>query len=165
MKKKSIIIISSVAGIVILLVVAVFVSNHVPAEIYAVDAIDGQGQWGSISGDVSYPSEMLPFMGVCAESVQGGNMFCTYELVYNPDSLSGYGYELSVPPDSYRVFAHAVSEGNERVGYTGTEYQAYYSDFVTCGLDFNCSSHTPIAVEISRNQHLQDIDPTDWYAI
>ncbi|MFA5134514.1 MAG: hypothetical protein WC505_01865 [Patescibacteria group bacterium] len=158
--------IRTIAMTVIILAVALgagyLALRHVPADTYAVQEIDGTAHWGSISGSVSYPSEMLPFMGICAETVDGADQYCTYELVPDGSSLSGYGYELAVPPDEYYVFAHEVAAGNESVGYVD-EYRAYYSEFVTCGLEYTCPSHKPIPVEVARNQYLQGIDPTDWY--
>ncbi len=155
-------------SIIFIIIVVVFgvvalVLRHVPAETYAVEETDSRTHWGTLSGDVSYPGEVLPYMGICAESVTGGNMFCTYELVYVADSMSGYGYELTVPPDDYQIFSHAVTEGNEDVGYVEGDYQAYYSKFVTCGLDFDCPSHTPIVVTVAQDQYVPDVDPVDWY--
>ncbi len=44
------------------------------------------------------------------------------------------------------------------------DYRAYYSDFVTCGLNVNCPSHQPIAVEALAGKTVT-ADPHDWYNI
>jgi len=136
--------------------------RHVPVITYVVQETNSQSHWGTISGSLSYPSESLPALGVCAKSVTGEEMFCTYQMIPDQQYKYGYGYEIDVPPDTYNVFAHLVDDANALSGYTDEE-RAYYSEFVTCGLLFDCPSHAPIQVTVGRNAHLQDIDPADWY--
>ncbi|MFA6098304.1 MAG: hypothetical protein WCV50_01305 [Patescibacteria group bacterium] len=146
----------------IILIVAYVVFNHVPVSTYAVQETNPQDQWGTITGSLSYPSETIPPMGICAKSVKGVEMFCTYKMIQDDKYANSYGYELSVPPDNYYVFAHLITAGKENIGYTD-EYQAYYSKFVTCGQLVECTSHKAIKVEVSNNQKIDDIDPVDWY--
>jgi hypothetical protein len=136
--------------------------RHVPADTYTVEEIDTDAHWGSITGSLSYPGEAIPPLGVCAVVTKGTDMYCTYKMLESDDYQYGYGYELSVPPDTYYVFAHTITEGNEKIGYTD-EYKAYYSQFVTCGLEYDCPSHKPIPIKIEPYQNVQGIDPADWY--
>ena len=160
--KKVIIIGIIVISLVVVLGAAAVVLKHVPAETYAVEETDSQAHWGTITGSLGYPSESIPPMGVCAEAVEGIDQYCTYKIIEGERFTYGYGYELTVPPDDYYVFAHLITKGNEQIGYTD-EDKAYYSDFVACGLSVECSSHEPIAVSIGRNDNAQGIDPIDWY--
>lgn len=155
-------------GIIVILLVVVLgaaylVLRHVPAEITAVEPIDSEAHWGTISGSLGYPSDAIPPMGVCAQAVDGPDLYCTYKMLESDDFTYGLGYELTVPPDEYAVFAHLVTEENEMIGYTN-EYQAYYSAFVTCGGSVDCPSHEPIPIAVGRNEHVLGIDPIDWYA-
>jgi len=162
LKKFHKIIIFLIPLLVVILGAGYLVLRHVPAATYAPRETDSQAHWGSVSGSLSYPSEVIPAMGVCAQTVKGADMYCTYKLIQGEQYENGYGYELAVPPDTYYVFAHLVTEGKEDIGYTD-EYKAYYSEFVTCGLLYECPSHKPVAVEVKRQQHVQDVDPMDWY--
>lgn len=110
---------------------------------------------GTISGSVGYPSEYIPEdMQVCAESVSTTDEYC--ETIEEGDDYTyGWGYEIEVPFGDYNVYSQLP----------GDDYQAYYSEFVTCGLDVSCPSHDPIDVTVdSSNLEVTDIDPIDWYA-
>lgn len=100
---------------------------------------------GYITGHVGYPSESIPpEMEICADREDKVETYCTYTKV-------GTSYTLPVPGASYKVYA--------RVG----DQTAFYSDFVTCGLNVNCPSHDPIIVKVSNGLTTTDVDPTDWY--
>ncbi|KKW01771.1 MAG: hypothetical protein A2898_01935 [Candidatus Kerfeldbacteria bacterium RIFCSPLOWO2_01_FULL_48_11] len=160
--KKKIIIIAVMVLLVAILGGGYLFLRHVPAVTYAVNEIDSESHWGSISGWLSYPSEVIPPMGICAETVEGEDLYCTYQMIQDEEFQYGYGFELSVPPDTYYVYAHLLTDGTEKIGYTD-EYKAYYSKFVTCGLDISCTSHAPIPVKVGRNEYIQDILPVDWF--
>ncbi|MEN9217339.1 MAG: hypothetical protein Q6K90_08445, partial [Gloeomargarita sp. HHBFW_bins_162] len=63
----------------------------------------------------------------------------------------GVGYQLSLPPGRYQVYA---TYGN---------YRAYYSPAVACGLHIRCRDHQPIVVDVRAGQRLPDISPMDWF--
>jgi|GEM_PF-2919115 len=109
---------------------------------------------GIIEGSLSYPSEQIPDLTVCAEEV--GNMpntVCTSNLIDDPAYTAGRGYQLEVQPGEYYVYAYFIDKS----------YMAYYTEFVTCGLDISCPSHDYIPVNVSAGDHIYDIDPVDWY--
>lgn len=111
---------------------------------------------GFISGSVSYPSEYIPpGLAVCAENDFIVDAFCTAEITSGAGPMSGYTYELEVPPGSYYVYSFDPEAGDA--------YQAYYSEFVTCGLSIECPSHDPILVTVKAGQKVEGIDPGDWY--
>lgn len=100
---------------------------------------------GYITGNVGFPSEGIPEnMKICADREDKVETYCTY-------TKTETAYKLPVPGASYKVYA------------TVDTMTAYYSEFVTCGLNVNCPSHEPIIVEVSNGLTTPNIDPTDWY--
>ncbi len=116
---------------------------------------------GTIEGSLSYPSEFIPEMEVCAENIETEEEFCTYEQIEDQKYIYGYGYKIEVPEGNYQVFAR-LTDVAEDDAYA--DYKAYYSDFVTCGLEYDCPSHNPITVEVSAGETVAGVDPHDWYA-
>ncbi len=161
--KKIGVIVSIVGCLVIMLGAGALVLRHVPAETYAVEQTDIQVHWGSISGSLSYPSDFIPALGVCAQTQNATEQYCTYEMIESDKYTHGFGYSISVPPGVYTVFSHEVTELNALTGYQDGDYQALYTKFVTCGMEYDCPSHAPIAVSVGRSEHVTDIDPIDWY--
>lgn len=103
----------------------------------------------TISGNLTYPSDYIPEnLQVCAEAVESKKTLCDAEK-------SGSSYSLKVPPGSYRVFARAPDMA---------KIKAYYSEFVTCGYEQWCASHTPIVVTVAEGETRSDVHPGDWYA-
>ena len=163
MKKKFILVIVLLIFLLIVVVGAgSLILKRVPAVTYQVDPHDSRAHWGTISGSLSYPSEAIPAMGVCAETTEKEDLYCTYEMIESNDYTYGLGYKLNVPPGDYYIFSHLVEEGREKIGYTN-EDKAYYSKFVTCGMLYECPSHNPIKVEVKTREHITRIDPVDWY--
>ncbi|MDD5731322.1 MAG: hypothetical protein PHU42_00265 [Patescibacteria group bacterium] len=109
-----------------------------------------------IEGSLSYPGSVVPAdMTVCAQDLKDAkNLVCTKEHITDKKYTYGVGYKLEVIPGSYNVYA-TVS------GWQG--YQAYYDEFVSCGMKYGCTSHTPIEVKAERGKNLDGIDPIDWY--
>ena len=111
-------------------------------------------QTGTIEGSMSFPGEGVPdYIEVCAENQDTKEVFCTTERIQNPKYTYGIGYMLDVPPGTYLVYALDPNKN----------YKAYYSEFVTCGLSVDCSSHTPIPVEVKAGITTSEVDPQDWY--
>lgn len=116
---------------------------------------------GTIEGSLSYPGEFIPELEVCAENIKTAEEFCTYEQIEDKKYMYGYGYKIEVPEGSYQVYAQLI-ETEDEDAYA--DYKAYYSEFVTCGLEYDCPSHNPITVEVSAGETVTDVDPHDWYA-
>ncbi len=113
-------------------------------------------QTGTIEGSLSFPSEGIPAdLKVCAETLLGVQFECTSTHIQDSKYTYGSGYKLELPPGKYYVYAQAPS--------FNSNYKAYYSEFVTCGLSINCPSHKPIEVEVTSGATLTGIDPQDWY--
>lgn len=107
---------------------------------------------GRIEGELSFPGDHIPDdMIVCAENVLTKRNHCDSKRKRGRDSDS---YTLIVPPGKYRVYAKTTAMPN---------VLAYYSDFVTCGLDAKCRSHKPIVVEVTAGATVKSVHPQDWY--
>ncbi|MBU2235557.1 hypothetical protein KKA01_00685 [Patescibacteria group bacterium] len=162
MKKRKKIGISIIIVVILILVGGYLKLSWVPNDITKVTELDSEEHWGTITGSLGYPSEMIPEMGVCAESTDKEDLFCTYEMLKDEDFTYSLGYEIKVPPGSYYVYAHLVDDTNKDIGYTN-EDKAYYSKFVTCGMDIECTVHKAVKVEVERYETVTRIDPIDWY--
>jgi hypothetical protein len=113
---------------------------------------------GTLTGSLSYPSEGIPkSMKVCALNLTTSQEYCTSEQIKGgkDEFLYGIGYKLEVPPGEYHVYAFLTGQ---------PEVKAYYSEFVTCGLKYDCPSHQPIKVTVKGGQITKKVDPGDWYA-
>ena len=109
---------------------------------------------GVVEGSMSFPSEGIPDQVlVCAENIQTRKEFCTDKRINDPKYTYRVGFKLEVPTGKYLVYEKMPPD----------EYRAYYSEFVTCGLSVNCTSHEPIVVEVKKNQTVSEVDPQDWY--
>jgi len=109
---------------------------------------------GTIEGSLSFPSEGIPEdLQVCAQNQDTKELYCTNEHIQDSKYTYGFGYTLDVPAGIYLVYASVPN----------MDYKAYYSEFVTCGLSVDCSSHETIPVEVKAGETTSDVDPQDWY--
>lgn len=109
---------------------------------------------GTIEGSIGFPSEIIPGnLNICAENTQTEQTLCTSTQITDKKYTYGVGYNLEVPTGTYFVYAKLPDQ----------EYQAYYSEFVTCGLSVNCKSHNPIEVSVLAGKTTSRVDPQDWY--
>ena len=104
---------------------------------------------GAIAGSLSYPSEVLPAMRVCAFERAEGASHCT-------TSVSGkreYRIE-GIPLGDYLVLAYPRDGSGAPGGYTG------------CADDLNasCTAHDLLVVVVEAGKTTDDIDPADFYA-
>lgn len=113
-------------------------------------------QPATITGSVSYPSEVIPpDLQVCAQSLDTQTTTCTSNLIQDDQFQYGLGYQLELIPNlEYQVYAQVPNSPT----------RAYYSEYVTCGLNVDCLSHEPITINLTPGQTLTGIDPADWYA-
>jgi len=129
------------------------VDGSIPNPPVEEDVVDVSG--GTIEGSVSYPSEFIPEdLTICATNTQTSIDVCTSDIIQDVRFMYGLGYSLEVPAGDYHVYAYVP----------GDVYNAYYSEFVTCGLSVECTSHTPIVVSVDNGDLVENIDPGDWYA-
>lgn len=113
---------------------------------------DSSSGYGRIEGRLSYPSDYIPRdMVVCAEDILSKRNHCDSKRRRDGDAES---YTLMVPPGKYHVYARTSDLPNVR---------AYYSEFVTCGLDAKCPSHEPLVVEVKPGATVTSVHPQDWY--
>ena len=127
-------------------------------------ALPALAQDGVITGPLSYPSDGIPpEIRICAEAVGSDKITCTDKHFDDSASPSGKAYRLDVAAGRYKVFS-VLPEGTEFDPSSSAHYRAYYSDFVTCGLEASCKSHQPIEVEVAPGATVVNIGPNDWYA-
>ena len=106
---------------------------------------------GSISGNLSYPSEYIPELRVVALRV-GTEEYYMVETALNQST-----YEITgMTPGDYYVLAY-FREGEP------PDYYDAYSEAILCGLSVDCTDHSLITVSLSAGQYLTGIDPGDWY--
>jgi hypothetical protein len=102
---------------------------------------------GSISGNLSYPSEFIPGMLVVAYRM-GTTEFYS---ISTADSQGAYQID-NLPAGTYHVVAYYES------------LSAGYSQAVPCGLSVNCVDHSLIDVVVTAGSVASGINPMDWYA-
>jgi len=112
--------------------------------------------YGTIEGSLSYPSEYIPPLEICADSVDSSEQYCTYEHIESAKYTYGQGYKIEAPAGKYTVYAKLLNPDDD--------YKAYYSQFVTCGMEYECEDHEPIEITVTAGETLSSIDPMDWYA-
>ncbi|MFN3309801.1 MAG: hypothetical protein ACK44E_11400 [Anaerolineales bacterium] len=106
-------------------------------------------EFGSIRGNLSYPSQFIPPLRVVA--IQ----FATQEAYFVDTVENQTSYQIdNLPPGQYYVIAY-TKDGLLAGGYT---------QMVPCGLSAECTDHSLIAVTVQPGQVTADIDPADWYA-
>lgn len=113
-------------------------------------------QTGTISGQLSYPSEGIPPLSICAEEVKSKEKTCI------KTEANQRSYTMKVAVGTYNVYA-MVQNGQ---GAFAT-YKAYYNEFYKCGLNVNCpaAGHTQyIVVPVEANKEKSEVNPGDWYA-
>ncbi len=109
---------------------------------------------GSISGTLTYPADTLPSLYVAA--LQVGTR--TYQYVITQPGQATYEID-DLPPGSWNIIAYTVGGGAVPGGLAGG-----YTKAVPCGLAAECADHSLINVVVSPGQHVNDINPGDWYA-
>jgi hypothetical protein len=116
-------------------------------------------QKGVIEGSLIYPSEKIPEnMKICAENMSSKELICTQIHIQNAKYKNGVGYELSVAPGEYQVYAVTPD-------FSAKDYKAYYSEYVMCGLKADCKSHKILVVKVDPGERESNIDPADWYNV
>lgn len=106
-----------------------------------------------LRGRVSYPSEELPAMRVCALATEDmGLGYCTRTGVNAPH------YDLKVPPGTWILLAWPQDTGTE--GAPGLLSQASEC-LATAGL--NCDDHDFLELTVDAGEVREGLDINDWY--
>ena len=104
---------------------------------------------GSITGTLSYPSEYLPPMQVCAFELADATPYC---MRTSKDQAQ---YRLDgVPPGDYLVLAFPQEADALPGGYTGC----------VRNLNADCRDHDLQPIIVAAGQTTPDVDPADYYA-
>ncbi|HAJ62682.1 MAG TPA: hypothetical protein DCP31_28460 [Cyanobacteria bacterium UBA8543] len=111
--------------------------------------VASQTRSGRIEGSLSFPSNYIPALKVCAKNIRNNSLSCI-QTKQNQKQ-----YKIEVQPGTYHVYA--------TVTIAGQKDTAYYSRAVTCGLRYGCNDHRPIAVTVRAGQVAKGINPQDWY--
>lgn len=115
-------------------------------------------EMGFIEGSLGYPSEGIPSdMLICAQNLETQKLYCTNAHLQDPKYTYGLGYKLEVASGKYHVYSTSPSFGE-------FGYQAFFTEFVTCGMSTRCRSHKPVTVAVLPNKTTDQVDPIDWYA-
>ncbi len=109
---------------------------------------------GTLSGQVTYPSEFIPPERVVAFDVTDPMVYFSVEVP------SGGTYTLEVPVGTYVVLAYVIDPA--ALGAT-PGLSAAYSKAVPCGLSVDCTDHGLLPVSVAAGETVSGIDPTDWY--
>jgi hypothetical protein len=109
---------------------------------------------GSLSGQLSYPSEAIPALRVVAFDVNSQDYF------YIETSYNQISYQITgLPAGTYFVVAYTLGGGSFPAGLSGG-----YTEATLCGLSANCTDHSLSPVNVTPGQDTPNVDPTDWYA-
>jgi hypothetical protein len=115
----------------------------------APDGLPVVDSGGTITGNLSYPSEGIPPLRIVAFDL------LSMDPAASVDTVAGQStYSLSVPDGIYYVVAYTL-DGRLAGGYTGA---------VECGLSVDCTDHALIPVPAAGGLAADGIDPGDWYA-
>ena len=104
---------------------------------------------GRITGTLSYPSEYLPPMRVCAFELAEATPYC----VRTGKDQAQYRLD-GVPPGDYLVLAFPQEADALPGGYTGCVRD----------LSADCRDHDLQPIIVAAGQTTPDIDPADYYA-
>lgn len=105
-------------------------------------------RYGVIKGHTGYPSEIQPYLKVCAVNIKDTTIrFCV---------PSNGKYKIKVPPGVYYIFAEELDNPDRR---------SYYTNSVLCGLHVDCGNRSVILkVRIGEDMwKVNNVNPTDWY--
>jgi len=104
---------------------------------------------GSISGNLSFPSEGIPPLYIVAFNISSGY----YYWVGTAQNQTSYQIDF-LSPGSYHVVAY--TQGDQPFG-------GAYDQAVLCGLNQNCTDYSLVDVNVQAGFVTQNINPGDWY--
>jgi len=109
-------------------------------------------QTGSISGQLGYPSEVIPALRVVAFNMNSDDFYYV-ETDYNQSTYQITG----LPVGTYHVVAYTLGGGSFPAGLAGG-----YTQAVPCGQTQECTDHSLIPVDVVSGQDTPGINPNDW---
>ena len=110
---------------------------------------------GTITGRLSYPSEMIPPMRVYAVDAAAP---ARYRVVHMPGNATRYTI-AGVAPGSYYIVASPYTmdpSGALRAAYTRS---------VACGMTAACTDHSLLAVQVRPGATTDGVDILDWSGV
>ncbi|MFZ3152133.1 MAG: hypothetical protein WA116_10705 [Anaerolineaceae bacterium] len=111
---------------------------------------------GSISGNLSYPSEYIPALYVVAFNLTLDEFF------YIQTDINTSFYTISnLPAGTYHVLAYPRTVSSNTP--VSDNFFAGYSQAVLCGLNTTCTDHALVDVKLAEGESKFGIDPGDWY--
>lgn len=121
-----------------------------PAQASATPAAPSPStQTGAIAGELSYPSERIPGMRVCAFELAEATPYCV-------STVPGQGeYRIdAIPYGDYLVLAYPQDGDGAPGGYTGCVDE----------LSASCTDHDLRVVVVKPGETTTKVDPADYYA-
>ncbi len=157
MNKSKTLVIASLLGLALLVGAGCSSSSTLQTNVNS-PASNTQLTKGTISGEATYPADKIPHLKICVEDATTKiTGTCTEN---NPPSGE---FSLMVPAGTYYVYAMLASDAALKIP-TAANIKAYYSEFVTCGMQASCPSHAPIKVTVQVGGEIQNVNPGDWYS-
>ena len=108
---------------------------------------------GVITGTVSYPSDGIPALAVCALNTDTAESFCT-------KNINEKSYNLTVSPGNYFVYGHLL----RIIGYVSyAPYSTHSSEYPIGGGECtNPENAFPKIVNVSSGVTVSDISISQW---
>ncbi len=111
---------------------------------------------GTISGKLIYPGEGIPSnLQVCVTEIRMQKIVCsnkkTEDFTFKVNRSNAV-YSVSLPEGEYLIYAFVPGQGD-----------AYYTEFVKCGMSVDCRSHKKITISVKSGRSITGITVGDWY--
>jgi len=147
------------SGLVMLILVLSACAPGSPTEEVGVSTVassagEVDSETGTITGELSYPSEYIPSQRVIAFNITDPTIYYYVEIA------EGGTYSLEVPTGTYVVLSYLIDPVS--AGATPGVWAAY-SKVVPCGLSVDCTDHGLQPVPVDAGEVLTGINPGDWY--
>ncbi|MEA3327063.1 MAG: hypothetical protein U9R53_07105 [Chloroflexota bacterium] len=107
---------------------------------------------GTITGQLSFPSEYIPPLRIVAFDVDDVDKFVMKEVAITDT------FTIDVPPGTYYVLAYLLDPDVMDPDFAGA-----YSQFVLCGLEVGCEDHSLVPVAVQPGETVSGVDLADWY--
>jgi len=116
------------------------------------------GEFGTITGQLSYPSSFIPPMRVAFFNQNTGQ-------VSYVDTIMNQGtYSIGLPTGIYTIVSYLYDATAHVVPSSEPPFSAGgYTRAVPCGLTLACTDHSLIQVTVSAGASIM-VNPGDWYA-
>jgi len=115
----------------------------------AETSIPNAATGGSLTGNLSYPSEGIPPLRVVAYRTD------IFQYFYVDTAQNQSTFQIdNLPAGTYNVVAYTMDGG----------LSGGYSQAVPCGLSVDCTDHSLITISVLDGQLSGGVNPADWYA-